>query len=150
MAQYFKKYQNKIRDSKMYGKWYGRAVTLRTVEIDELATQMQDNCTVKRADILAVLSELGPTMKQLMQNSMSVRIPYLGIFKLGMSTKPAEAEDKFDTSNIKKLHVLFSPSAHKLEQSGKVVKDLIAGCKVSDIAVYTAEKTPANNGSNNG
>ena len=150
MAQYFKKYQNNVRDSKMFGKWYGRAVTLRTVEVEELAAQMQDNCTVKRADILAVLSELGPTMKQLMQNSLAVRIPYLGVFKIVMATKPAEEKAKFDVSCVKNLKVNFRPEAHKLEQSGKRVKDLVAGSKVTDIENYIKTANNDGNGENNG
>jgi predicted histone-like DNA-binding protein len=131
MAQYFKKYQNNVRDSKMFGKWYGRAVTLRTVEVEELAAQMQDNCTVKRADILAVLSELGPTMKKFMEESKSVKLPYLGTFKYGISTEGAESESDFTAQNVKKVRVLFQPITSR-EAGGKTVQEMTRSVKVRE------------------
>jgi len=97
-----------------------------------------------------VLSELEPTMKQLMQNSLAVRIPYLGVFKIVMATKPAEEKAKFDVSCVKNLKVNFRPEAHKLEQSGKRVKDLVAGSKVTDIENYIKTANNDGNGENNG
>ena len=76
MTVFVKKYQNtNEKMTKMYRKWYGKAVIVDKVEIDQLANEIQDNCTVKRSDILAVLSELGPAIKKELQRSMKVYIP---------------------------------------------------------------------------
>jgi hypothetical protein len=83
---YYRKYKNNNSHSKGYGKWYARAINMETVEIEAIADKMQANCTVKRADILAVLSELGPTIKDMLQESKRVHIPYVGYLKLGIST----------------------------------------------------------------
>ena len=142
---FFRKYKNNNKKSKAYGKYYGRTVATQTIGVEDLATQMQDNCTVKRADILAVLSELGPTMKQYMQESKRVRIPYLGCFKLGISTTGETDDKKFNVrDNVKSVHVIFQPETYQVEQ-GKRVKKLIEGVVVSELP--TGEK-PKNNGGN--
>ena len=139
MAIYFKKYQNKNGQNNGFGKWYGRVVNMGTVEIEELATLMQDNCTVKRADILAVLSELGPTMKQVVQSSRRVRIPYLGCFKLAISTEGAFEKEKLTAKSVKKIRVLFQPTGKRPE------KLLVSGCQIEDFAQYAESKPKASN-----
>ncbi len=44
--------------AKGYGKWYPRAVITQTVDTEMLAAIMQRNCTLKKTDIVAVISEL--------------------------------------------------------------------------------------------
>ena len=136
----YRKYQDQSSNEAKNGKWYGRAVINETVEIEQLATKMQDNCTVKRADILAVLSELGPTMRDLLQDSKRVRIPYLGAFKLGINTIGAESEEKFTNKNVKGIHVLFQPASHKLA-NGNRVKDFVDECSVMELPKKGAQST---------
>ena len=124
MALKYFKYQNKNdKNEKAYLKWYGRAVYDECVDIERIADMMQENCTVKRADILAVLSELGPTMKKFMEESKSVKLPYLGTFKYGISTEGAESESDFTAQNVKKVRVLFQPITSR-EAGGKTVQEI--------------------------
>ena len=103
MAVFYKLYQDNRKDSKFKGQWYARAVHTGTVNIDDLADEMQANCTVKRADIVAVLSELVLTL------------------------------DEFTTNgNVKNVHVLFQPET-KIEKNKTRVKALLNGCKVREL-----------------
>lgn len=133
MSVYVKKYQNKNEKMpKAFNKWYGRAVILDEVQIEELSNEIQENCTVKRSDILAVLSELGPAIKKAVQKSMKVRIPYLGSFRLAVSTTGAENAEEFDLkTNLKRVKVLFYPET-KMD-NGHSVKELIRGVKVAEL-----------------
>ena len=112
-----------------------------TVDIDGLAEEMQANCTVKRADIVAVLSELVETMKKHLQLSHRVKLDRLGTFKIGMSTKPADSAEEFTAGqNVKSVHVLFQPET-KIEKDKTRVRALLTGCKVQELpknAVGTA------------
>ena len=74
MAGFFKFYYENREGSANKGKWYARAVHTGTVTIDDLADEMQANCTVKRADIVAVLSELVETMQKHLQMSHRVKL----------------------------------------------------------------------------
>jgi len=126
------KYQNKNKKMvNAYQKWYGRVVINETVGIEEMAAKMQDNCTLKRADILAVLSELGPTMRDLLQDSKRVVLPYLGSFKLGINTVGAESENEFTVKNIKTVRVMFQPTTH-VTATGRRAKDLTDNCRLEE------------------
>ena len=133
MAVFYKLYQDKRTSSKLKGQWYARAVHTGTVDIDDLAEEMQANCTVKRADIVAVLSELVETMKKHLQMSHRVKLDRLGSFKIGMSTKPALTVGEFTASNnVKSVHVLFQPET-KIEKDKTRVRALLSGCKVQEL-----------------
>ena len=133
MPVFFKLYRENRASSRFNGQWYARAVHTGTVDIDDLAEEMQANCTVKRADIVAVLSELVETMKKHLQMSHRVKLDRLGTFKIGMSTKPAATPEEFTASNnVKSVHVLFQPET-KIEKDNTRVRALLTGCKVKEL-----------------
>ena len=133
MPVFFKLYRENRESSRFNGQWYARAVHTGTVDIDDLAEEMQANCTVKRADIVAVLSELVETMKKHLQMSHRVKLDRLGTFKIGMSTKPAATPEEFTASNnVKSVHVLFQPET-KREKDNTRVRALLTGCKVKEL-----------------
>ena len=127
MAVQYKLYQNNNSRSKQFGKWYARAVMVDTVDTNRLAEQIEANCTVKRADVLAVLSELVVVMKQELQSSKRVKLDHFGTFKLGLATGPSPSAKEFTAAqNVKAIHVLF-------DKNGRRTKSFIDGCKVSEL-----------------
>ena len=141
MSLIYQKYQNKNEESKAFGKWYARAIMKGTVGIEELAEKMQDNCTVKRTDILAVLSELGPTMRDIIQDSKRVQIPYLGAFKLGISTSGADTPENFSVrKHVKNVHVIFMPLT-KISATGTHEKELAKGVVLTEDNDYVSPTT---------
>ncbi|MBP3843117.1 MAG: DNA-binding protein [Prevotella sp.] len=153
MSLFIKKYQNNNKEMKnAYGKWYGRAVIMDKVQIEDLASEIEDNCTVKRADILAVLSELGPAIKKEVQRSLKVTIPYLGSFKLGVRTTGAETMEEFDIKkNVKGVRVLFYPETKA--DGNRMVKELTRGVRVAELpknATYLEEDDEAEAGTDSG
>ena len=65
MSQKFIKTQNKIKDSKSFGKYYAKAVyDVNFIGTEELGEFIQTQCSVKKSDIKAVLQELGEAMKR--------------------------------------------------------------------------------------
>lgn len=145
MSLFYRKYKNNNKKNRGYGKWYGRAVHVDTVGIEEIARVMQESCTVKHADVLAVLSELGPTMKALLQDSHRVQIPYLGCFKACISTSGEGDPEKFSIlQNLKGTHIVFQPEVKTVTTGGRRarVKVMLEGMSMRDIA----ELEPASNG----
>jgi predicted histone-like DNA-binding protein len=140
MQLFFKKYVSQVKNSKMFGKWYARVAITETVGIEEIAQKMQDNCTLKRSDILAVLSELGPTVRDLLQDSKRVKIPYLGAFKLKIKTTGADSADEFTQANITSLGVAFQPETHVSADKHRV-KELTSGCRMTELPDYTRVKS---------
>ena len=137
--------------AKGYGKWYPRAVITQTVDTEQLAAIMQRNCTLKKADIVAVISELIETMADELQDSKRVKLNGFGSFKIGIRGEGADSAADFSTSkNIKGLHVLFQPEV-KTDGSGLRQKTFITGCSVQEAPKNDVDTTkPANSGSNGG
>ena len=137
--------------AKGYGKWYPRAVITETVDTEQLAAIMQRNCTLKKADIVAVISELIETMADQLQDSKRVKLNGFGSFKIGIRGEGADSAADFSTSkHIKGLHVLFQPEV-KTDGSGLRQKTFITGCSVQEAPKNDVDTTkPANSGSNGG
>ena len=131
MTVFVKKVQNNIRSNeKSFGKYYGRVAILSEVGIEELADIIQENSTLKRADVLAVLSEMGPAIKRQLQKSFKVRIPYLGVFKMSMKSEGVENIEDYDVrKHVKTLKVQFIPET--TVDQGHRVKELVRGSKLA-------------------
>ncbi|GJG34048.1 hypothetical protein PRMUPPPA20_21570 [Xylanibacter ruminicola] len=116
-----------------------------------LAAIMQRNCTLKKADIVAVISELIETMADQLQDSKRVKLNGFGSFKIGIRGEGADSAADFSISkNIKGLHVLFQPEV-KTDGSGLRQKTFITGCSVQEAPKNDVDTTkPANSGSNGG
>ena len=134
MAVLYRLAKNNNQYNPSYGKWYAQSVMTETVDTDKLATIMQRNCTVKKSDILAVITELIETMQDQLQNSNRVKLNGFGSFKIGIENAKGGAETAADFSSgkhIKGLHVLFQPEV-KTDSSGQRQKTFISGCSVQE------------------
>ena len=87
MSQKFIKSQNKNPESVAYGKYYAQAVyDSKFIETEDLADYIQSQASVKRSDIIAVLTELGEAMKHYFELGQKVHLTGIGIFKVGFSS----------------------------------------------------------------
>lgn len=112
------------------GKFYARAVHTTQIDTEKLADIIQRNCTCKRSDVLAVLSELGEVMKDQLQIGNTVKLANFGIFGIGITSTGAESEDKFNAAeNIVGAHVNFLPQGKKDAATGKYIRDWVADIK---------------------
>lgn len=110
------------------GMYYARASHRGTATVNDLAKTMEANSTVKRSDILAVLSELNQGNR--------VRIDGLGTFKVGINTAPAKSAKEFSAQkNIKRIHLVFLPEVSS-DAQGKRVKTLLKGVRVQEASEY--------------
>lgn len=142
MALNFKIYQSK-RNDETNGKYYARAVHTGTIDTDGLATIMQNNCTVKKSDIKAVLTELAEVMTSQLQDSKRVKLDGLGTFKLGINTKPADTAKAFTSAkNIVGTHVLFQPEV-TIDVNHNRTRTLVSGVKLRETDFYDIVKEEA-------
>ncbi len=135
MAVQYRMYQNKnTKNEASYGKWYARAVWMDTVTVDDLATKIEQRCTLTRADILAVIAELKVVMKEELQASNRVKIGDIGTFKLGISCRPSDTIEDFSAlRNVKSVRVIFQPEL-KIS-AGMRVKPLLQGVSVKELPI---------------
>lgn len=141
MALNYKLVQSK-RNDETKGKWYARASYTSVITIDDLADIMQNNCTVKRSDILAVISELVEVMNDQLKNSHIVKIDRLGSFKIGLSTGGAEAADQWNINkHLKGMHVLFTPVRKKDASIGRYNRAFLSGVKLQEQKFYDVDSS---------
>ena len=122
--------------SPINGKWIGRAKVVNVVEIEQLAKEIQDSCSVKKSDVKAVLDELVEQMTHHLQNSERVKIAGFGSFKVGLKTKAADSPKTFKVStNVKGIHVIFQPEV-KTSADGSRTKTFLTGTVVKEYDPY--------------
>ena len=143
MAIQYRLYQEK-REVKYKGKWYARAVSVGTVDLDKLAEVIQENVSVKKSDVYGVLIELVNVMKSYLQESYAVNVNGLGIFRVGLATLPAETAAAFNTSqHVRGMRINFLPEGRYLSGQGMGKKKttlMLAGSQVKELPVNTVEK----------
>ena len=149
MAVLFRLSQNNNEYSPAFGKWYAKSVMTETVDTEALATIMQRNCTVKKSDILAVITELIETMQDQLQNSKRVKLNGFGAFKIGIENAKggAKSASEFDARrDVKGLHVLFQPEV-KTDSTGQRQKTFITGCTVQEAPKNDVDTSKVKDGS---
>ena len=114
MSVRYKLYQDNRAESKNRGKWYARAVyNSRPKTLKQMAMEIQENVSVKKSDVLAVLDELVNVMKLWLQESYRVSLDGLGSFKIGLKTKPADTAKDFSAAkHVVGSRVNFQPETH--------------------------------------
>ena len=111
MAVKYKLMQNGDEDSAYFGQYYAKAVHTDEINLEKVAERVQRNCSMKKSDCLAVLTELVEVMKDELQASHSVRIDGLGTFKVGIKGSYAKTAAAFNPAkNISGYKVNFRPS----------------------------------------
>ena len=141
MSQKFTKLQNNNSDSTAYGKWFATAVyDQHFIETEELANYIQQQASVKKSDIKAVLDELGGAMKHYFELGQKVKLEGIGIFKVGFSSIGTVEKENCGAATITTRRVLFQPETERVvvgqttNKQGKVVqKYVIAKTLVKDV-----------------
>ena len=130
MSVFFRFVQNKNQNEPLtYKKWFARALHTETIELEELAEKMQQNCTLKVSDIVAVLAELCDALKSELQASHSVHLRGLGTFKIGINSRCVDRPDDFRPErDIVGTHILFRPET-RVRRDGTRSKALIDGTR---------------------
>ena len=141
MSQKFTKLQNNNKKSTAYGKWFATAVyDQHFVETEELANYIQQQASVKKSDIKAVLDELGGAMKHYFELGQKVKLDGIGIFKVGFSSIGAAGKVDCTAATITTRRVLFQPETERivvgqaLNKDGKIVqKYVVAKTLIKDV-----------------
>ena len=115
MSQKYIKTQNNNSYSQAYGKYYAQAVyDQKFIGTEELADFIQQQATVKRSDIKAVLDELGAAMKHYFELGQKVKLDGIGIFKAGFSSLGVAKVEDCTAATITTRRVLFQPETERI------------------------------------
>ena len=87
----YRLYQDNRAESLTKGKWYARAIQDRTLDFDDFVEHMAEhNTTFSRGTIHGVLMDMLDCLQELVLDGKSVRLGELGLFSVGLKTKPAD------------------------------------------------------------
>jgi predicted histone-like DNA-binding protein len=101
--------------------------------LKQLALKIQENVSVKKSDVKAVLDELVGVLKEWLQDSNRVKIEGLGSFKIGLKTKPADSAKEFSVAkHVVGARVNFLPEVEVDVTTGRRVKSLLMGLEVEE------------------
>ena len=142
--------QNNIKDSKSYGKWYGRVVSTKTMTYQELCKHMSEHNSVYGEDVcLGVANKLQNCMLEQLLEGKKVQFGELGTFYLSVKSSGANKETDFNLGvNIQGLYLCFAPSRTDVNNlSSKMLKKKATFMNVKDLV---ETKTKPSGGSNGG
>ena len=132
---------NDGREDPANNRWYARAFQIGTVTTNDLAEIIQRNCSMKKSDVQAVLTELVEVMQDKLQESYAVKLDGIGTFKIGISCVGADTVEEFSVAgNIKGSHINFTP-AYTVDSATRVRSQaLLKGCKYAETVVNKVER----------
>ena len=116
MSQKYIKSQNKnSHNAKSYGKYYATAVyDNHFIGTEELADFIQQQASVKKSGITAVLDELGAAMKHYFELGQKVKLDGIGIMKVGFSSIGVAKIEDCTSATITTRRVLFQPETERV------------------------------------
>ena len=150
MSQKYIKRQNKNSHNVAYGKYYSTAVyDNHFIGTEELADFIQQQASVKKSDIKAVLDELGGAMKHYFELGQKVKLDGIGIMKVGFSSIGVAKVEDCTSATITTRRVLFQPEIERIvvgssiKEDGKIVQKYVnAKTLVKDVAFEEAHGKP--------
>ena len=149
MPVFIKVSQNKIKDSKSFGKWYGRVASTKTMTYQELCKHMSEHNSVYGEDVcLGVANKLQNCMLEQLLEGKKVQFGELGVFYLSVKSTGADKEEDFNLGvNIQGLFLCFAPSRTDVNNlSSKMLKKKASFLNVKDM-VESKTKTTSTSGS---
>ena len=115
MSQKFIKSQNKNSHSQAFGKYYAKAVyDNHFIGTEELSDYIQNQASVKKSDIKAVLQELGEAFKHFFEMGQKIKLDGIGIFKVGFSSIGVAKIEDCGAQTITTRRVLFQPETSRV------------------------------------
>lgn len=90
-------------------KFYAIAVGDGRTDLRRLAKMIAMQCTVNRADCLAVLAALEDNIILELQDGRIVELGELGTFQIGVTSTASATSDEVNTNSVKKARLNFRP-----------------------------------------
>ena len=149
MPVFIKVSQNKIKDSKSFGKWYGRVASTKTMTYQELCKHMSEHDSVYGEDVcLGVANKLQNCMLEQLLEGKKVQFGELGVFYLSVKSTGADKEEDFNLGiNINGLFLCFAPSRTDVNNlSSKMLKKKASFVNIKDL-IESKTKTTSTSGS---
>ena len=136
MAIKYRMYQDNRKNSKNKGAWYARAYSPDLVGMKELATRINNTCTVTESDVLAVITALVVEMNYALREGKRVKLDSLGIFRVGIHSQGVKNIKDFNVQkHISRPHVIFTPAVN-VGADRRRTPLLLNGLKMQEVLIF--------------
>ena len=145
--------QNKVKTSKIYGKWFAIGKTIETQNTRKLANHIAEHGSIYTPDVVfGVLEKFRSCLLEMLLNSKRVKIDGLGIFFTTLENTQggaAKKEDFLPQRNLKGLHIRFLPdSTTETDISSREFIKKAEFVNAEAFAGQLVEDEPSGNGGN--
>ena len=124
MALPYKLIQNTNEKSPFVNQFYPKAIQMSTIDLDQIAKQVEENCSLKESDVVACIKEMISVFKSNLQNGICVHLDGLGRFRMGIKGSHAKTVKAFSVANnVKGYRVNFMPDAHIVKGQTVITND---------------------------
>ena len=135
--------KNSIPNAKMPRVAVATSRMMGVVPLHQIAKSVSVRSTVHRADVNAVLTVLPEVVLEYLSQGLSVRLGELGSFALRFRSKAAATAKDFSSSNVKKVHIRYTPSPIMLAEMATVPVRSISSLIAEKKEAEEANKKPA-------
>lgn len=90
--------------------FYPATAPLTPIDIDQVATEISERCTVTRADIVGILKALETQLEHALLEGYTVRLGQIGSFRLTTSAVSVDNKEEVSADLIRAPRVRFTPS----------------------------------------
>lgn len=135
MAIRYKLVQNKISGHDCFGKYYARSIKNGEVGMKDIERIIEQNCSMKRSDVRAVLTELVDTIKEKLQEGYTVDLDELGRLSLGIKSQGVYRTADFNVKkHITGVTVNYRACSHRRGNGDRrLTSPLAEGCEFERI-----------------
>lgn len=95
--------------------YHAQAQARAETTLEEMATQIEERCTVTYPDAIAVLTALEDRIIEALRNGEIVRLGKLGNLQVSMGSTPCTTKEEFSESLLRRPRIVFRP--------GKALRD---------------------------
>ena len=147
--------QNKVKNSKIYGKWFAHGKTIETLNTRKLANHIAEHGSIYTPDVVfGVLEKFRSCLLEMLLESKRVKIDGLGIFFTTLENEKggaAKKEDFTPQKNLKALHIRFLPD--QVAETNISSREFIKKAEFVNAETFAdqlKEDAPSNGGGNSG
>ena len=99
-------------------RFYTSAVHDVQMDLDTLASEVAERCTVRRSDVHGVLIALMDLIPKELSNGKSIALGQLGTFAVNVLSEPADTAEEVGPGSVKGLKIQYRPSRKFKKQLG--------------------------------
>lgn len=103
--------------------------------MQDIMSMVQANCSAKRSDVIAVMTEFMEILKDSLQNGKSVHLDGIGKFRIAIESNCVDCPEDFQASrDIRNVRCKFMPDGKWVNDPKRhLVYPLLEGCEFKEI-----------------